>query len=117
MSGAVSHRAGMAAETAVAAVYARSGLDLVASRWRGTGGEIDLILRDGAVMVFVEVKKSRDFARALMRVTPAKVARIFAAAGEFLANEPMGLNTETRFDVALVEASGRVQVIENALGP
>lgn len=117
MSGAVSHHAGLAAETAVAAVYVRGGMELVAQRWRGAAGEIDLVLRDGAVLVFVEVKKSRDFARALMRITPAKVARIFGAAAEYLGNEPAALNTETRFDVALVEASGRVQVMENAFGP
>ncbi len=117
MSGAVSYHAGVAAETAVAAHYARAGLVLVAQRWRGAGGEIDLILRDGAVLVFVEVKKSRDFARALLQVTPRKAARIFAAASEYLACEPRGQDTDTRFDVALVAASGRIQVIENALGP
>lgn len=117
MSGAVSYHAGLSAEAGVAASYLGAGLDLVARRWRGQGGEIDLILRDGAVLVFVEVKKSRDFTRAMARITQRQVNRIFAAAGEFLAGEPAAMSTETRFDVALVDAAGRIQVIENAFGP
>ena len=117
MSGATSYHAGLCAEEGVAASYLRAGMELVAQRWRGRGGEIDLVLRDGAVVVFVEVKKSRDFSRALARITQRQVNRIFAAAGEFLAGEPAAMNTETRFDVALVDGMGRIQVIENAFGP
>lgn len=117
MSGLASYRAGLAAEDSVAAHYLRKGLDLVARRWRGQGGEIDLVLRDGAMLVFVEVKKSRSFSRALERVTPRQVARIFDAAGEFLAGEPKALDTETRFDVAMVAASGEVRILHNAFGP
>ena len=117
MSGAVSYHAGLCAEEGVAASYLRAGLDLVARRWRGAGGEIDLILRDGGMLVFVEVKKSRDFSRALARITERQANRIFAAAGEFLAGEPTAMNTETRFDVALVDSMGRIQLIENAFGP
>ena len=117
MSGSMAYHGGLAAEGSVAADYLRRGFDLVARRWRGSGGEIDLILQDGDVLVFVEVKKSKSFAQALERVSERQIARIFATATEYLAGAPSGQDTDTRFDIALVEASGRIQVMENALGP
>lgn len=113
MGGAVSYHAGLAAEDAVAADYARRGHVEIARRWRGPGGEIDLILRWGETVVFVEVKKARDFARAASRLGPRQLARIWASAEAFLGTQPGGQLTEARVDLALVDAVGRVQVIEN----
>lgn len=115
MSGAVSHHAGLAAEDLVARRYAGLGLPIVARRWRCGSGEIDLILRDGEGLVFVEVKCSRTHALAAEHLTPRQISRILAAATEFVANEPLGLMTEMRFDVALVDGTGRIEVLENAL--
>jgi putative endonuclease len=115
--GATSFHAGLAAEGAVAAHYLRAGLSIVAQRWRGQGGAIDLVARDGAELVFIEVKKSRSFAQAAARVSPRQIARIFDAAAEFLAGEPLGQATPVRFDVALVDGRGMIEVVENALGP
>jgi putative endonuclease len=116
LSGAVSYHAGQAAEAQVAKEYTRRGHVVEARRWRGSGGEIDLILRDGQALIFVEVKKARDFARAATRLSPAQVQRIHATASEFLANEPNGQDTDLRFDLALVDAIGRTEIIENAFG-
>ncbi|PQO24645.1 hypothetical protein C2I36_02075 [Rhodobacteraceae bacterium WD3A24] len=113
--GATGHRAGLAAEAAVAAHYGRSGRAIVARRWRGAGGEIDLIAREPGRVVFIEVKKSGNFARALERLGGRQARRIRAAAAEFLAGEAAGLDTEARFDVALVDGMGRVEIVENAL--
>ena len=89
---------------------------MVARRWRGQGGEIDLIVRDGAGLIFVEVKKSRCFARAAERLTPRQSARIQAAAEEFLGTQPRGSLTPVRFDLALMNAHGEIQILENAFG-
>ncbi|MDH3262947.1 MAG: YraN family protein [Paracoccaceae bacterium] len=113
MSGIVSYHAGLAAEGAVAADYGRRGLPVVGQRWRGAVGEIDLIVRDGPAVIFVEVKRARDFARAAERLTRAQAERIWATATEFLAGEPRGQLTEARFDLALVDGVGRVRIIEN----
>ncbi len=67
-------------------------------------------------LVFVEVKKSRDFATAAARITEAQIGRIHNAAASFLAGMPLGQNTETRFDAALVNELGDVEIIENAFG-
>jgi putative endonuclease len=112
--GKTSNLAGDAAERAVARLYERMGMRVAERRWRGEGGEIDLIVRQGATVIFVEVKKSRDFARAAQRIQARQVARIMTTASEFLKWEPAGQMTETRFDVALVNRAGEVELIENA---
>ncbi|MBK5945195.1 hypothetical protein CCR83_01715 [Rhodobacter veldkampii DSM 11550] len=116
MAGAVSYQAGLAAEAQVAAHYQRSGRGIAARRWRGSGGEIDLIARDGAGLIFIEVKKSASHARAAERLSRRQMDRIYASASEFLVGEPLGLNTAIRFDVALVDAVGRIEIVENAFG-
>lgn len=114
MSGLVSYHAGLAAEAAVAQHYARSGREIAATRWRGSAGEIDLIARDGAAVIFIEVKQSATHAQAAEHLTPRQMARIYASASEFLGGEPGGQNTECRFDVALVDELGRIEILENA---
>ncbi|WP_128254587.1 YraN family protein [Falsirhodobacter deserti] len=103
---ATNHHAGLAAEDSVIRHY---GLPVAARRWRGPGGEIDLILRDGGTVVFVEVKAGRGAAHAL---GARQIARIRASAAAWLGDEPMGQRTDCRFDVALV-VQGRVEVIAN----
>lgn len=115
MSGEISYRAGLSAEDQVARDYTRRGYPVAAHRWRGTGGEIDLIAQDGAGYVFVEVKKSRSHARAAERLGARQIGRLYDAASEFLGQCASGLNTPARFDVALVDAMGRIEIIENAL--
>ncbi|XDA98410.1 YraN family protein [Sulfitobacter sp. LCG007] len=108
--------AGDAAEDIVARHYERRGYALDRRRWRGRGGEIDLILRRGALVVFVEVKQSRDFARAAQSLRPAQMQRLLQSAEDFLGGEPCGSLTECRFDVAFVDGGGICEIVENALG-
>lgn len=110
------HRAGEAAEEIVARHYENRGFTVVERRWRGAGGEIDLILRGPDGLVFVEVKHSATSAGAAQRITPRQVARIYASAGQYLEREPEGQLTPTRFDAALVDGSGAVEILENAFG-
>ncbi|MEY1554570.1 YraN family protein [Yoonia sp. R2331] len=114
MSGRTSYYAGAAAEDIVASDYARRGWPALNKRWRGSAGEVDLIVREGDCIVFVEVKKSRSFAQAATRLSRRQMDRIYGAASEYIANEPKGQLTDVRFDVALVNAQGAVQIIENA---
>lgn len=116
MSGAVSYHAGEAAEASVARYYGSRGLTIVRQRWRGRGGEVDLIARDGVGLVFIEVKRSRTHAVAATRLGRRQMDRLCAAAAEYIAGEPRGQLTDVRFDLALVDGSGRVDIIENAFG-
>lgn len=104
---------GLSAEDSVARHYALAGADLLAERWRGQSGEIDLIFRQGDSIVFVEVKKSATHDAAADHLTQRQMNRIFAAAEEFVADLPTGLATIMRFDAALVDCAGRVQIIGN----
>ncbi len=114
--GQVAYLSGVAAENGVADHYARAGFPVVAQRWRGKSGEVDLILRDGSGLVFVEIKKSSSFDRAAHRVSRRQMDRICGAACEFLAGQPRGQMTDMRFDVALVDGTGQICVIQNAFG-
>ncbi len=114
--GSVSYHAGQAAELQVASDYERRGYSIAHRRWRGAGGEIDLIARDSDGLVFIEVKKSASFDMAAARITRRQTERICASAAQFLENEPGGQLTNVRFDAALVDRSGAVQIIENAFG-
>ena len=112
--GQMNHHAGLAAEAQVADHFLRAGLPVRERRWRGPGGEIDLICGDEAGLVFVEVKKGRDHAGALARVTPRQLDRIRASAEAYAARMPRGSLTDMRIDLALVDAPGRIEIIENA---
>jgi len=114
--GARAHHSGAAAEESVARHYARAGREVAARRWRGEGGEIDLVTRDGEGLIFVEIKRARSFSEAACRLTARQIARIIAAGTEYLGSMPLGQGTPVRFDLALVDGAGRVEVIENAFG-
>lgn len=114
-AGALAHATGMAAEAGVLRHYLRAGLSVVARRWRGQGGEIDLIARDADGYVFVEVKAAPTLAAAADRLSVRQMRRIAAAAEEFLCGVAGGLDNGMRFDVALVDRQGRIEVRENAI--
>jgi putative endonuclease len=112
--GLANYHAGHAAEASVARHYEDRGIQICARNWRGITGEVDLVGRDGDVVIFVEVKQSRTHDLAASHVTPGQIARIFSTVEEFVAGEPKGQLTDVRIDLALVDGQGRIDVIENA---
>lgn len=115
MDGIVNFLSGLSAEHAVAADYERRGFPVVAKRWRGSCGEIDLIVKDGNGFVFVEVKKSKSIASASHRLSQAQIERIFNTALEFVSHQPRGQLTEMRFDFARVDAQGKFDILVNVM--
>ncbi|MGP6087700.1 YraN family protein [Antarctobacter jejuensis] len=115
LSGRTGHLAGLAAEDCVEQDYLRRGYPALSRRWRGQGGEIDLVVQDGDGVVIVEVKKSRSFSRAMDRLSQRQIARLCAAAEEYVGTMPRGSLTDIRFDVALVNDRGEIRIVENAL--
>ncbi len=113
LRGAMSYAAGNFAEDAVARHYCAKGYEVLARRWRGQGGEIDLILGYGSECVFVEVKQSRSFERAAERISRAQLSRIYVAAEEFIGARPLGSLTPTRFEAALVNGTGEIKVLQD----
>lgn len=76
------------------------GLRIVERNFRVRGGEIDIVCRDGATTVFVEVRlRTRgDFGGAAASITPAKQARLILAARHWLARHG---ESPCRFDAVL----------------
>ena len=116
MGGSTSYHAGLAAEDIVERAYCDRGFLPLSRRWRGSAGEIDVIIGNATQIVFVEVKKSKSFTRAAAALSERQTRRILQTASEFLATQPDGLLTDARVDVALVDDAGHTRIIENALG-
>ncbi len=114
--GVLAYQAGQSAEIRVASDYESRGYVIAHRRWRGAGGEIDLIARNADGLVFIEVKKSSGFDMAAARISQRQINRICDSAAQFLEQEPMGQLTNVRFDAALVNAAGQIKIIENAFG-
>jgi len=112
--GRMNFHAGMAAEDLIERVYLHAGHTRLARRWRGQGGEIDLVFQKDGVVIFVEVKQAADFARAGESLRSSQIRRITRAGEEFLGSQPNGALTECRFDLGLVNRSGAHHIIENA---
>jgi putative endonuclease len=82
----VAFRLGLSAETRAAALLLVKGFRIVARRWRSPVGEIDLVVRRGRLLVFVEVKARGAFDDAAEAVTERQRRRIAAAAEAWLAS-------------------------------
>ena len=79
---------GRRGERAAARHLRRRGWTVVATRWRGAGGEIDLVAARGGVVALCEVKARSDPAALAEPVTAAQRVRIRRAAEAFVASRP-----------------------------
>jgi putative endonuclease len=112
---------GNAGEAAAERWLRRAGFTIVARGFRARCGEIDLIAREGALVVFVEVKtRTNDaFGRPAEAVTAQKRGRIARVASVFLARAGWE-DRACRFDVVEVVPVGarwRVTHIPDAFRP
>ena len=70
--------------------------------------------RGGELLAFVEVKARPSLADAAYALSPRQVRRLTAAAGWLLAEHADWARADTRFDVMLVDAAGRVRRVADA---
>jgi putative endonuclease len=84
-------------------VLTDAGMQILERNWRGPGGELDIVARDGATVVFCEVKTRRGDAcgTPAEAVTATKVRRVRSLAARWLAANPHARG-EVRFDVLSV---------------
>ncbi len=103
-------------ETRAMEYLVAQGLRLVARQWRCRFGEIDLIMRDGDGLVFVEVRhrKSAAFGGALSSVTASKLAKMERAAQMYLVES--GHRGHCRFDAVLVSPALQIDWLKNITG-
>ena len=93
-------------EGAALAMLQSRGLQLLARNATSRGGELDLVMRDGATLVFVEVRyrATQRYGGGAASVDAGKRRRLVHAAHAFLAGHPQMANAPCRFDV--VDAKG-----------
>ena len=96
----------------------RRGYAILARRYRHAGAEIDIVARDGATLVFVEVKArdGRDFGDGAEAVTMRKRRRLAMAAMDYLVRHHKG-ECPCRFDVVSIqldEGAPQIAVFQNA---
>ncbi|MFZ6766661.1 YraN family protein [Undibacterium sp. Di26W] len=96
-------RSGDEAENQALLYLQKAGLKLVLQNFSCKGGEIDLIMLDGATLVFVEVRKrsSMQFGGAVASVTPAKQRRMVHAAQVYLLSKKS--QAACRFDLIAMD--------------
>jgi len=104
---------GAQAEQQAARYLQQQGLKPVAQNYRSRFGEIDLIMRDGATLVFVEVRlrRSANFGGAAASIDAHKQQRLIRTAQQYLAG--LAHIPPCRFDAVLMDDSG-VQWLRNA---
>jgi putative endonuclease len=105
---------GRNAEAKVASAWQNKGFTILAQRLRTGAGEIDLVVANQDMLVFVEVKARRSLSEAAYSVSPRQQLRLLGAASAALATHGDWERRSIRFDVALV-APGIVQHIEDAI--
>ena len=96
----------------------RRGYAIVARRFRVRSGELDIVARDGPVLVFVEVKAraGRQFGNAAEAVTFVKQRRLTELANEYLVRHRVS-ECRCRFDVVSIHfGAGKpeIEIIQNA---
>jgi putative endonuclease len=98
----LAERRGRRAEFVAICLLRLKGYHLLASRYRTPVGEIDLIVRRGGVVAFVEVKNRATLDEAAEAVAPHGRRRIARAAHLWLARNPAAAELTLRFDAILV---------------
>jgi putative endonuclease len=100
-------RLGLSAEGRAALLLNAKGYRELARRWKSPAGEVDLVMRRGRTLVFVEVKARGRLDDAAEAVLVRQRRRIAAAAEAWLAAHPEHAGYDIRFDAVLV-APGRL---------
>jgi putative endonuclease len=110
------NRDGAQAEDLALRFLLGQGLKLKERNYTCRLGEIDLILLDGATLVFVEVRmrSSRSFGGAAESITARKRVRLIRAARHYLSQQ--SAIPACRFDAVLLERNGAPEWIKDAVG-
>jgi len=99
---ATSFQTGLFAERCACLYLVAKGYRILAQRYRTPHGEIDVVAKRRATLVFAEVKARNTLDNAAYSVTPRQQQRIAAAASLWLAAHPDHANLDCRFDVILI---------------
>jgi putative endonuclease len=109
---------GQQSESVAAAALKRKGYKIIERNYRTRTGEIDIIAKDGDVIVFVEVKarQSTRYGNPKQAVTRLKQQKIAKAALTYLKATGQ-LDQRARFDVVAIQPAENgpaVEIVKNA---
>ena len=102
---------GISAEGRASLYLAAKGYRTIARRWKSAVGEIDLVVKRGRLIAFVEVKARKALDEAAESVIVRQRRRIAAAAEAWLAAHPEYAGYDMRFDAVLISPAGLPQHI------
>ena len=105
------YETGLSGEDQAEQYLVAQGMQTICKRYRGSDGEIDLVMQDGENVVFVEVKfrPGSQAGTGLLAVTPVKQRRMTHAALTFLL-EREWMDRQVRFDVVEITRTGILHV-------
>ena len=101
---------GVLSELRAAAFLRRHGYRVRHLRWRGGGGEIDLVAEENGLTVFVEVKSSPRLGEGTQRVDRLKAGHLRKAAQAYMRQHG---EDSCRFDI-LAESDAGFRLIRGA---
>ncbi len=109
-------RRGLEAEEMAFDYLRRQGMTAVERNYRCRFGEIDLIMREGQTLVFVEVRMraSNAFGGAEESIDARKQRKLLATARHYMGAQ--GTIPDCRFDAVLLNGDSDIQWIRNAFG-
>lgn len=113
----LNHKTGVAAEDAAWAFLQRQGCTLLARNWHCAFGEIDLIVKNGNMILFVEVKyrKNQDFGGAAYSISPSKLLKLQRSVEYYLQQNGLN-NVPCRLDAVLIQGNQTPEWVQNITG-
>ena len=119
LQGLISYLTGYTAEKEACRFLKKKGYRLECKNFhpkRGCGAnELDLVMWDKDILVFIEVKKRSSYSKAIEVIDARLQKRLFKGAQAFLAAHPQYTQNDCRFDVVLVVEKERPVHLKNVI--
>jgi putative endonuclease len=108
---------GKSAELLATQLLIDNRYEIVERNYRCKSGELDIVARDGAILIFVEVRSRADdeHGTALEMIAPRKQRQVVRVASWYLIDRDPAYD-EIRFDVIAITA-GEAELIKDAFRP
>jgi putative endonuclease len=112
--GQVAYASGIAAEEAACAALVEDGWTILGRRLRTEAGEVDAVAEKAGILSIIEVKSRPTLAEAAIALTVRQQSRLAGACEIILGEHPDWGARGVRFDVLVVDPSGKVRRIADA---
>ncbi|WP_416191500.1 YraN family protein [Neisseria sp. CCUG12390] len=113
----LNHKQGAAGEDGALAFLEKQGCKLVARNWHCAYGEIDLIVKNGNMILFVEVKyrKNQQFGGAAYSISPSKLLKLQRSVEYYLQQHRLN-HVPCRLDAVLIQGNRPPEWVQNITG-